>query len=114
MAQFPHDRWDRVDEDLRNRHLRTTRPFCLNCLNFGHMAPECPAAAKHNRNTDQNSRNYASASRQPSRSRESRRNVCFNFNDFGQCDRKNCHFAHVCSVCGLGHSVLVCPSVKNT
>ena len=36
-------RWDRIDEDLRARHLRNARVFCSSCMNFGHVASRCPA-----------------------------------------------------------------------
>ena len=42
MAQSVSLRWDRIDEDLKARFLRTSRVMCYICNNFGHMAPQCP------------------------------------------------------------------------
>ena len=40
-------KWDRVDEDLRSRYLRSSQPMCQLCFNFGHYANQCPGSSQN-------------------------------------------------------------------
>ena len=38
-------RWDRYDNELVARFLRTFKPICYNCRKFGHYVSACPSAS---------------------------------------------------------------------
>ena len=46
MASSPALRWDRIDVELTNRFLRTTRAICYRCITHGHCASGCPLLSR--------------------------------------------------------------------
>ena len=96
-------RWDRIDEDLRARHLRTTQVLCTFCQNFGHHSVRCPERRSSSIHHSDQAKSGATRSR-------SRVNVCFKFNDLGSCNKPHCRYDHVCGRCGKGHPVSHCPT----
>ena len=114
--------WNRVDDDLYNRYLRSApvQNLCYVCRNFGHYANACPV---HLSGLAPSGLQDAATSRSvppflaPQRAATSTRSgvtrppirTCHYFNKNGQCNNQQCQFAHQCRICFGSHSGSVCP-----
>lgn len=122
-------RWDRYDHDLVGRHLRSFRPVCYKCKNYGHWSSTCPLRSSSTSNstnrqhqpfrapqqqaTQQDTPTFQST-RKPYQSYQSstsnRRSVhCYYFNQFGRCDKPQCTYPHTCELCNGPHARAFCP-----
>ena len=117
--------WDRIDEDLKARHLLNPNPVCYNCLNFGHFSNRCPdpesAFRVSRRNNYSNSNTSVKPSQGGSANNQSGNNNqaraatptrhCYQFNFGGQCSFNQCKYHHSCMTCGsTSHGTVHCPS----
>lgn len=124
--------WDRLDDDLFNRHLRGAplQNLCYTCRNFGHMSAKCPLRVSSNVNSNflPSSQvpptNYVPPSNTvpqsrfqppfpvPQRNAQSiSSNICHFFNR-GQCHNSQCAYAHRCRICYKDHPQSQCPRNK--
>ena len=125
-------RWDRFDFELVGRFLRTFRPVCFRCRNFGHYAQACPRLSSsylggHSspytggripprfRNAPPPpAPGYTQSQFRPrimgprSEFRPPAQHTCWYFNSNGFCNNPRCCKAHVCSSCGDNHPLSHC------
>jgi len=113
--------WDRLDDDLFNRHLRGAPllVLCYLCRNFGHMSSSCPQKVSTSspslppfNNLTQRNENVPPF-RAPQRDTQqiSSSNTCHFYNR-SQCDNDKCMFAHKCKTCFRNHPQFQCPRSK--
>ena len=130
MANNNFLRWDRFDFELVGRFLRTFRPVCFRCRNFGHYAQACPRVSSsylggHSspytggripprfRNAPP-APGYTQSQFRPrimgprSEFRPPAQHTCWYFNSNGFCNNPRCGKAHVCSSCGDNHPLSHC------
>lgn len=116
LANNPTLRWDRINDELFNRHLRsaavvTTRvgtmstspnfnSHCFNCRQIGHMSRNCPN--RSNAGINNGTPSFLAPQRQRPR-------TCFAYNDGRPCG-PNCHWPHRCSQCNGNHPRRECNS----
>ena len=128
MATDPALRWDRHDQELVSRFLRTSRPVCFRCNNFGHLSTNCPVPSSR-RNTHngpaQNTAHTVPPFLAPQRASQNiqrqhdnhtthnRPTGCYYYNAFGHCESRRCQYPHVCSSCNGPHPKVHCPQ-RNT
>ena len=105
-------RWDRIDEDLRARHLTTPRNFCSACQNFGHSHTRCPDRRSSSYSSGSvNNSSFNSTNNFATRQDQSHKKLCYQYKNLGSCSRQQGSFAHVCIKCGKNHPVVHCPTV---
>ena len=122
-------RWDRFDQELVARYLRTFKPACYKCNKFGHYANACTISSltTHSSNNfirqpqpfrapqRQSNQPVQQPSQPPYRfsqnhqASQNRTTVCYYFNQFGQCDKPNCSYPHSCKFCHGPHGKAFCP-----
>ena len=122
--------WDRIDEDLKARHLLNPNPACYNCLNFGHFSNRCPdpdsafRVSQNGHRANRNGSTSASAKASPVASANNQQSGnnnqtqtspavkhCYKFNFGTQCNFRECKYHHSCMICGnASHGAAHCPS----
>ncbi|XP_078377780.1 uncharacterized protein LOC144660935 [Oculina patagonica] len=84
--------WDTIDLELWTVTFSgLAKPHCSVCSSPYHQQDECP-------------------SQDPSKKPRRPNTVCFDFNKTSGCQRRPCHYPHVCRRCGTNsHTLFTCP-----
>ena len=109
--------WDRIDEFLKAKFLVTHKPVCHNCQNFGHKLNECPHPIRRRSSAFTSTVSSGNSTRIDSSSGHRLNSpkiyFCYDFNNKGSCDSKDCKFTHICMSCGKNHAKVHCPTRNN-
>ena len=89
--------WDTIDLELWTVTFSgLAKPHCSVCSSPYHQQDECP-------------------SQDPSKKPRRPATVCFDFNKSSGCQRRPCHYPHVCRRCGSNsHALFTCPRLSNS